>query len=351
MLTTIIAFLAVIFGLVLAHELGHFLTAKAFGVTVNEFGIGFPPRLLGVKRGETTYSLNAVQIGGFVKLAGEEDAGVERGLASKSKGARLTILSAGSIMNLLLPVVLFSIAFMIPHDEVIGKMVVDEVAPNSPAARAGIETGDTILSLNGRPVQNTNDMRYIQLNLGKEMSLVIQHTNLTEEEIRLIPRWRPPEGEGAIGIAARLVEPTLVRQSEPFWKAIPHGVRECVETLALFKNVIITLVITGISSPVVGPVGIAQLTGEVARAGLTPLLQFAAFLSINLGIINLLPLPALDGGRIAFVILEWLRRGKRISPATERTIHTIGFFLLIGLILLVTYQDIIRIISGQSLIP
>ena len=351
MFITIISFLAVIIVLVLAHELGHFSTAKAFGVKVNEFGIGFPPRLFSIKRGETTYSINAVPIGGFVKLAGEEDSEVERGLSSKSKGIRLIILSAGSVMNLLLPLLLFSVAFMIPHDEITGKLIVEEVAPNSPAQRAGIQVGDTILSINNRPVQNIGDLSYLQLNLGKETSLLIQHSDLTEEEVQVVPRWRPPEGEGAVGFAARLVEATVVRKSEPFWEAIPHGIRECIETLVLFKNVIISLVISGMASPLVGPVGIAQLTGEVAQAGFTPLLQFAAFLSINLGIINLLPLPALDGGRIAFVILEFFRRGKRISAATERMVHTIGFIMLISLMLLITYQDIIRIISGESLIP
>ncbi len=351
MILTIVTFLAVILGLILAHELGHFLSAKAFGVTVNEFGLGFPPRLLSVKRGETLYSLNAVPIGGFVKLAGEEDSQVQKGLASKSKKVRLFVLSAGSLMNLLLPLLLFSIAFMVPHDVVVGQVVVEEVIPNSPAAEAGIEAGDTILSINNRQVENLGDMRYIRLNLGKEIELVLQHRDLTEEEIKVIPRWRPPEGEGAIGIAVSLSSPAIIRKSEPFWRAIPLGIREVFETLILFKNAIISLIFSGSSSPIVGPVGIAQLTGEVARAGVTPLLQFAAFLSINLGIINLLPLPALDGGRIAFVFLEWLRRGKRISPMTERMVHAIGFFMLIGLMLLITFQDIIRIISGESLLP
>jgi len=351
MLITIFSFIAVILVIVLAHELGHFITAKAFGVTVSEFGLGFPPRLIAIKRGETKYSLNALPIGGFVKLSGEEDPKMPGGLAGKSSGVRLLILSAGSLMNLLLPVLLFSIAFMIPHNLAVGQVVVEEVAPNSPADRAGIKTGDTLLSINGKPVQNLGDLRYIHLNLGKETSILIQHSDLTKEEIQVVPRWRPPEGEGAIGVAISLQEPTIVRQSEPFWKAIPMGVKECIETLALFKNIAISLVISGTASPVVGPVGIAQITGEVAKSGLTPLLQFAAFLSINLGIINLLPLPALDGGRIAFVCLELLRGGRRISVRTERLVHTIGFFMLIGLILIITYQDILRIISGESLLP
>ncbi len=352
MIITIIAFLAVLVVLILAHESGHFITAKAFGVRVDEFGLGFPPRLLSIRRGETLYSLNAVPLGGFVKMSGEEDPKVPRSLASKGIGTRLLILSAGSLMNALLPVLLFSIAFMIPHDVVNGQVVIEEVALNSPAARAGIETGDTVLSINGKPVRNISNLhRYIQLNLGKEITLLIKHSNSTTEEIQAIPRWKPPEGQGAIGVVVKTSNPTIVSQHYPFWKAIPLGVVECVETFVLFKNGIINLFIGTTPFQVTGPVGIAQITGEVAKAGISPLLEFAAFFSINLAIINMFPIPALDGGRIAFVLLEWVRRGKRITPKTEGLIHAIGFALLMAAILAVTYQDIIRIISGESLIP
>jgi regulator of sigma E protease len=181
--------------------------------------------------------------------------------------------------------------------------------------------------------------------------MVISHDDGTTEEVEVIPRWRPPEGQGATGIMVRTLNPTIVKQSEPFWRAIPMGVRECVETFVLFKNAIISLLIGTESLQIAGPVGIAQITGEVAKAGISPLLEFAAFFSINPAIINMFPLPALDGGRIIFVLLEWIRRGKRIPPKTEGLIHAIGFALLMAAILVITYQDIIRIISGESLIP
>lgn len=348
----VIAFLGILAGLILAHELGHFVTAKASRVRVDEFGLGFPPRLLSIKRGETRYSLNAIPLGGFVKMAGEEDPKVPGSLASKGIGTRLLILSAGSLMNALLPLLLFSIAFMVPHDTLVGQVVVEEVATNSPAASAGFESGDVILSINENSVHNINDLqRNIYLNLGKEITLLIKHSDSTTEDIGVIPRWSPPEGEGAIGVAVRLLNPTVVSQHYPFWKAIPMGVGGCIEAFVIFKNGILSMIIGTTPVAVAGPVGIAQVTAEVAKAGISPLLEFAAFLSINLALINIFPLPALDGGRIMFVLLEWVRRGKRISPKTENVVHLVGFILLMTAILIITYQDIIRIISGESLIP
>jgi regulator of sigma E protease len=352
LIITILIFLGILAVLILAHELGHFATAKAFGVKVEEFGLGFPPRLIGIKRGETLYSLNAVPLGGFTKMAGEEDPDVPRSLASKGVGPRIIVLSAGSIMNALLPILLFTIAFMVPHNVATGDVVVAEVAQNSPAAAAGIEVGDTILSLNDKPVNSINDLStFTQLNLGKEVNLTVRHSDAAIEEVRLIPRWKPPPGEGAMGVAISMPEAAIVRQSYPFWEAIPMGVSECIETFVIFKNEILKWFIGASPVQVTGPVGIAQLTGEVAQAGLSPLLRFAGFISINLAIVNILPLPALDGGRIVFVLLGWVRRGKRISPKTEGLVHAIGFALLIAAMIAVTYQDIIRIIAGESLIP
>jgi regulator of sigma E protease len=289
-------------------------------------------------------------------MAGEEDPTVPRSLASKGCGTRLIVLSAGSIMNALLPILLFSIAFMVPHDLVIEPMIVKEVAPGSPAASAGIEPGDTLLGVNGKLANNFSEFqRYVHLNLGKEITILVEHSDSTTEEVQVIPRWKPPQDEGAIGIERdiefALSNRTIVSQSEPFWKAIPMGAGECIETFVLFKNEILKWIIGATTPQVTGPVGIAQLTGEVAKAGISPLLEFAGFISINLAIINILPLPALDGGRIVFVLFEWVRRGKRVSPKTEGLVHLIGFAMLMALIVVVTQQDIIRIISGESLIP
>lgn len=349
---TIVAFVGVLVVLIIAHELGHFVTAKASGVKVEEFGLGFPPRLLSVRHGATLYSLNAIPLGGFIKMAGEEDPEVPDSLASKSIGTRILVLSSGALVNALLPLLLFSLAFIIPHNLVVGQVAVQEIAPDSPAASAGIESGDVFLQINGRPVRHIGDLqRYIHLNLGQEITLLIQHRDSTTEEIEVIPRWQPPEGQGAIGVQVEMLSPTIVRQQEPFWRAIPLGAVQYIETFVLFKNEIMSWFVRQAAPVVTGPVGIAQITGQVARAGLSPLLEFAAFLSINLAIINIFPLPALDGGRIVFVLLEWVRRGKRVSPKIEGMVHAIGFMSLIALIMLITYQDILRIISGDSLIP
>ena len=351
-LISIVSFLVVIAVLIIAHELGHFITAKVSGVGVDEFGLGFPPRLFSMKKGETRYSLNVIPLGGFVKMAGEEDPKVPRSLASKSTATRLLVLSAGSLMNALLPLLLFSIAFMVPHDLVIGKIVVGEVVPNSSVAKAGLQSGDIIISVDGRKLNNTLELnRYIYMNLGKEITLFVEHADSTTDEVPITPKWKSSPDDGSSIILFSMLNSTIVSQHYPFWKAIPMGVGACIETFVLFKNGIVSMIIGAAPATLAGPVGIAQLTGEVAKAGISPLLEFAAFLSINLAIINIFPLPALDGGRIAFVFLEAVRRGKRISPKTEGLVHLIGFMLLITAMLAITYQDIIRIIAGESLIP
>ncbi|MDO8567416.1 MAG: M50 family metallopeptidase [Dehalococcoidales bacterium] len=349
---TVVTFVAVLVVLVIVHELGHFVTAKASGVTVEEFGLGFPPRLFGIRRGETIYSINLLPLGGFVKMAGEEDPDKPGSLAGKKPGTRILVLAAGSIMNAVLPLLLFTTAFMLPHDVVFSQVQVQEVKANSPASQAGIQAGDIVLRVDSRPVRNAGDLqRYIQLELGNETTMLVRHTDGTTETVRLVPRWRPPAGQGATGIVLKGLTPAFVSQHVSLWKAVPMGVNELFETFNLFKNGIISMFIGTAPVAVAGPVGIAQITGEVARSGFSPLLEFAAFLSINLAVINIFPLPALDGGRIAFVVLEWLRRGKRISPKIEGLVHLIGFALLMGAIAVVTYHDIVRIITGGSPIP
>ncbi len=352
MILTLIVFFIMLSVLVLAHEFGHFATAKLSGVKVEEFGLGYPPRIFSFQRGETRYSLNAVPFGGFTKLLGEEDPTFPRSFASKGYGTRFLILAAGPLMNLLLPILLFTISFMVPHDIVYENVIITDVSANSPAQAAGIESGDVLLKINDREIKNRGNVAYnIQLSLGKQIDFLILKIDGSEKTYTLVPRWNPPQGEGSAGIMIDGENAVVKKESMPLWKAVPESTVHCWEIMILYRNEF-TKWFTGASAPqLTGPIGMVQLTGEVVSAGLTPVLELASLISISLGIFNLFPIPGLDGGRIIFVALEWIRRGKRISPQKEGLVHTIGFFLLISLILVVSYFDLIRFINGESIIP
>jgi len=352
MLLTILVFAAILIVLVLTHEFGHFITAKLCKVKVEEFGIGFPPRIFGIKRGETVYSINAIPIGGFTKLLGEEDPSTPGSLASKSIAVRTLVLSAGSLLNILLPVLLFTISFMIPHNVTMEKVMIKEVAVESPAQAAGIQAGDRILKVDQHTIKNRGDLSYqIQLNLGQEIALTVQKPDFAEKTVLVQPRWNPPQGQGATGVMLESADASIVSESMPFWEAVPNGFVHCWEILVLFRNEVTSWFIRSTAPQLAGPIAIAQLTGQVIEAGVSPVLEFAALISINLGIFNLLPFPGLDGGRLIFVFLEWIRRGKKISPQKEGLVHMIGFFALIALILVISYFDVARLISGESLLP
>jgi regulator of sigma E protease len=349
---TLIAFLLILGLLIFVHEAGHFVSAKMAGIKVEEFGMGFPPRIFGIKRGETIYSLNWIPLGGFCKLLGEEDPSQPRSFASKKPAVRLGVLFAGPLMNAVLPIVLLTIAFMVPRQVVVGDVKIGEVAPNSPATEAGIEPGDTVLKVNGTSIQNIGDVIYaVHLKMGEEITFELVDTDGNTKKAAVVPRWDPPEGEGAVGIGMEMVNTREESQLYPFWDAVPQSISTIGETFVLMRNEITSWFVQKRAPEVAGPVGIFQLTGEVSEAGPSYLIQFAAFLSINLAIINILPLPALDGGRIVFVLLEVVRRGKRVSPKTEALVHLTGFALLIGLILVISYYDILRVIRGESLTP
>ena len=347
---TIIAFLAVFGLLVVIHELGHFITAKLSGVKVLEFGIGFPPRLVHFRRGETTYTLNAIPLGGFVKMTGEEDPTHPRSLAGKPIPIRALVISAGALMNAILPVILFAIVFMVPKDAVVGDVTVTSVAEDSPAAVAGLQPGDVIKRVSGRRVENFGELQFrLRLRTGSDATIITERDGqLLSQDV--VPRWRPPEGQGATGIAVELANPREVTRSKPLFSAVWSGTRRSVDTLVLVKNEITAWFIGGSSPQLAGPVGIAQLTGEVADLGILALLEFAALLSINLAILNILPLPALDGGRLLFLAIEVVRRGKRIPPQKEALVHLAGFLVLISAVVIISYFDILRITRGESLL-
>jgi regulator of sigma E protease len=349
---TIIIGVVVLSVLIIVHELGHFTMAKITGCYVEEFGVGFPPRIWGKKWGETIYSLNWIPFGGFNKLSGEVDPDAPRALAARSHAVRLLVMSGGMIMNVLLPFVLLAVAYMVPHDILVGKIVVQQVAPGSPADLAGIRPGDNILAINGNPVNNTGDLsRYVLMKMGGKVTLSVIHSDGTAAQIKVLARWKPPAGQSNTGSVSATVNATIVRESLPFWRAIPTGAKTCIETLVLYNNGIVGMINGTVPFVPAGPVGIVQVAGEVAHTGISPLLELAAFISIAIGITQIIPFPGLDGARIAFIVVEWVRRGKRVSPRIEGIVHSVGFFILLGLMVLITYQDLVRWITGGSLIP
>src|SRR5712692_1712173 len=294
--------------LVFVHELGHFVTAKLAGITVREFGFGYPPRLFEITYKGTVYSLNLLPLGGFTKLEGEdgsEAAAMQPGsFASKPKRTRALVLAAGSLMNLILAPLLLMSVYLIGAPTPTGRIQVSQVQ-----FRLGQPTTLTV-DRGGQPVTMT-----------------------------LIPRENPPEGQGSVGVAIREV---IVNKQYPVWTAFAYGVRDAALTFAaIWVGLVET--IRGIIAPeFLGPVGIASITGEVAQLGAQYLLQFAAFLSLNLAILNLIPFPALDGGRILFVVIEAVR-GRRVDPRKEGFVHLIGMAILLLFIALVSYHDLLSL--------
>lgn len=348
-INSFLPFLVIIVLLILVHEIGHFTAAKLFGVRVLEFGIGFPPRVAAIKRGETEYSLNALPLGGFVRLLGEEDPSDPASLAAKPRPVRIIVLSAGAIMNFFLAIFLFTLAFMIPREVPVGRTVVAEVIAGSPAEQAGLQTGDIIYKINGRDIKNTQEAGYnIRLNLGETMTMTVKRGR-EFLDLRVRARWAPPEGQGPTGIVIAPQYPFTEMQSYPPWEALPLGWRSTFDALKLARNEVIAWIKGAASPQVAGPVGIAQATGEVVEeAGWKSLTDLAAMLSINLAVINILPLPMLDGGRIVFVLLEILRGGRRVAPQREALVHFIGLVFFMTLFVVISYFDIARIIRGES---
>lgn len=368
MLLSIIVFIFILGILVFAHELGHFLAAKQRGVRVEEFAFGFPPRLFGIRRGETLYSLNLIPVGGFVRLSGEspdgvtvkkdEDADDPRSFRSRPLWERVLIVAAGVAGNVTLAWLLFSLAHVIGMPSVVedsetgvGKahVVITSVAPGSPAEAAGIRPGDVILEFRapdrepGGATAVEDVQRFIGAHRGMEVMLTVER-NGKKDELRATPRTSAPEGEGALGIA-------MVRtgtRSYPWYAALFEGAvttwRSSVMIVQGIEKLLMALATEGrLVADVAGPVGIAVLSREAALLGVSYLIFFAAILSLNLAVINSLPLPALDGGRLLFLIIEWVK-GSPVSRRAEQITHTAGFAFLILLLALVTYRDIARIL-------
>jgi len=347
---TIGAFILVLTPIILVHELGHFFAARLSGIRVDEFGLGFPPRAVTLfKRGGTIYSLNWIPVGGFVRPAGEDDPSVPGGLAGASKKARLFTLSAGAGANFVLALVLFWIAFMIGPPEY--EIVIPEVMPNSPAMLAGVQAGDVFVSVNGREVTGSEVVvEEIGNAVGQPVELVLLR-NGEEVALSVVPRLEgeyDPETEGPTGIriegqktgdnASMGPVDSLTMSGQTMFDVVWGTLRAPV--------MLIRGQITPSEARPVSVVGLSQLAGRAAEETASqgdwfPLLWFAAVISVALGFTNLLPIPALDGGRIMFVLVEAVR-GRRIEPEREGMVHLVGMLFLLGLMLLIIVQDIVN---------
>lgn len=355
-LLNIIIVLAAISLLVLIHELGHFIMAKRFGIWVEEFGLGLPPRLWGKKIGETVYSINLLPMGGFVKLHGEDEGAVHYSKVKKPKRMfykkpwwqRSIILFAGIFMNFVFAVAVISYLYT-KGVAVPDKVVVNMVAANSPAEQAGIIKDDTIVAIEGIKVTQISDVTdIISKRLDTETSLEIQRNQNNQPQtlnVKLVPRKNPPQGEGAMGV--QLSQKVIIK-NYPFYQAPFYGLKASIDLSWTLLRSIVTVFwqfITGFKVPqdVAGPIGIYQLYGEARQYGLSAILELSGLVSLNLAVVNLFPIPPLDGSRLLFAIIEGTT-GKKLKKEWELNMYKISFILLILLFILISIQDIRRLL-------
>lgn len=418
--------------LIVVHELGHFLTAIWLGIKVEEFGIGFPPRIFAIRRKGIDYSLNALPIGGFVKITGENgDSDDPRSFGKAPAWKRIIVLAAGSTMNLLLAIIIFTGTSVAGTQQVNAQFTaIGDVIQNSPAERGGMQPGDHIIAVNGQPITTDTELRAAsRANLGKPTKYTVER-NGQKVDLTVTPEGEPPLGISLgynitpvkvgevrpnsvagkaglqpgdiivevngtpVNVDARVsyllgnskTSPTVVverngqrvgpltldvgtgSQSRSYgftldrpittvyyspMEALGRALNSTWEVVTSIPRGIAQAFAGGSQGPsVTGVVGISQLTGEVAQeTGINGLLTLTALLGISLFMINLLPLPALDGGRLLFILIEMLRGGRRVAPEKEAIVHFAGMVVLLALMALITFFDVQRLLSGQGLMP
>lgn len=395
----ILAIVPILGLLVFVHELGHFLSAKWAGIRVEEFALGFPPAIVSFRKRErggwevlwfgrdreaeevstqnpftatsggiskhadipdrTLYTLNLLPIGGYVRMPGENgDAHDENGnydeksFAAKSAGKRIIVLCAGVIMNLLLAMVLFGIAYGM--GEPTYPAIIGSVQADSPASAAGLRADDTVLAVNGTSVSDFDGMRTAVSNVISKVlagnknlqtvpvTLQVRHSGESQPVTIVVnARAHPGENQGALGVTGKVV---LV--STPLWQAPFKGIARTFDAVRLFILTLGQMIVGLIPFQISGPVGIARITGDVAQTvayvGWWPILNLTAMLSLNLAIVNILPFPALDGGRVVLILIEVLRGGKRLKPEREGLINFVGLAILLLLMVVVTVSDVVH---------
>lgn len=355
-MATALIFLIILIILVLIHELGHFIAAKKSGVLVEEFGFGFPPRIFGKKFGETLYSINLVPLGGFVKLYGEEYHEGEkkkpdakhnpkhRAFVHKTPLQKTIIITAGVVMNFILGWVILSFLFTQGVPTAAG-VIVSSVQKNTPASEAGLMVGDTLVSISHEDtiveIQSTEDLIKSTQTFADLQTILIVNRAEKIFSVDITPRSNPPKGEGSFGV---VIEQKVELMKYPWYTAPYYGF---IEAASMIKTIAVEILkipaqfFTKQSTTVefTGPVGIAKIIGEARKFGIVALLQITAVLSLNLAVINILPFPALDGGRQVFIFYEWIT-GKRTNQNLEHYLNLAGIILLLTLSAVITIFDI-----------
>lgn len=347
LLIEIATFVAALAGLILIHEFGHYIAARMMKIEVEEFGLGFPPRLATLFTwGGTRFSLNWIPLGGFVRPKGENDPNIPGGLAAANPWKRLFVLFAGPFANLFIGILLFAMIFNQVGVPVMDQVQILEVVPDTPAAAAGLLAGDLILEVDDIPVKSTTDLHdAIYARLDQPISMIYSRDGETGE-VTLTPRSKPPEGQGAIGIV--MGNPT---RHVGLFAALPMGTVAVVEQgrqLLAFPVRMIQGQVAPEEGRLVGLKGMFDIYQEVRQSEPLPdipssvnIMGFFATISISLGVLNLLPIPALDGGRILFTLPEIIIR-RRIPPQYENVINMVSFALLLVLLLFINLQDFLN---------
>ena len=336
---TIVAALLLFGVIILIHELGHFLLAKKNGVTVHEFAIGMGPKIYSKEKNGTLYSIRALPIGGYVSMEGEDEESNNPGSFSrKSILQRVSIIFAGPLFNLILAVI-----FLIPVFIYIGSptTTLDEIIDNSPAQEANLQKGDIIKSVDGEEIDSWNEFtEVVSTSNGKELNLVVERNN-TEVKTNLIPE-KSEDGTYKIGVTCERNMNIITAIKDSF---VTTG-QMIVQMVTFIKQMITGTVPGGFTNSVAGPVGVITLVSDAAKTGIINLLYLGSIISLNLGIINLVPFPALDGGRLLLLFVEWIRGGKKINPDKEAMINMVGFCALMAFMVFITYNDVAKLLQG-----
>lgn len=362
----IIIFLVILLVLVVSHEFGHFIVAKKSGIRVDEFSFGFPPKLFGIKKGETSYNFNALPFGGYVKIFGENPdeeslSGPEssRSFVNKPWYIQAAVLFAGVTMNFLVAWLLLSVGFMSglptsagsePQGSVLKNqsLTVTSINVGSPAEKAGLKVGDKLSLLKvGTDQTETPSTASVQYFVKKHSTdpITVSFVRANElQELTITPEINKTTNTPMIGISMDIIGTLKLPIHKALWEGLKLSWNLVVVTVMGFYNLIHdSLIGQGSLAGITGPIGIVGVVGDAAKFGFIYLLSFTALISINLAVINLIPFPALDGGRLLFLLIEKIK-GSRIKPAVANTANIIGFSLLMVLMAVITYHDIVKLL-------